>query len=59
MTSRQANKLLVRKTGREHGLDRVIKDRVTKGKDRTGYEGDRVTDEQVLRVTDRVVLKTE
>lgn len=31
LTSRQANKLLVRKTGREEELDRVIKDRVTKG----------------------------
>ena len=51
--------MLVRKTGREHGLDREIKDRVTKGKDTTGYEKDRITDEQVLGVTDRVVLKTE
>ena len=51
LTSWQANKLLVRKTEREDGLDRVIIDRVTKGKDTTGYEEDRVTDEQVLGVT--------
>ena len=58
LTNWQANKLLVRKTEREDGLDREIKDRVTKGKDTTGYEKDRITDEQVLGVTDGVVLKT-